>query len=401
MNPSHPRTTPLEHFQMGGDGARLELEGQPIELRGEGRDAAAEAFRAFYQSALEDFRARREPPPRPGLFQRVRSWFARLLGARGSAPSAGGPWPASRGEAAPVRSPALPTPPAPDPAPAPLPAEKPSRRSPAPAEAARAPSSAVRAAPEPGEPPPPLLRPADRSAPQLRAAFADREGVHLLWQDPGHRAAEGKVTLTYALDSAVAQQLQGCYQQLSRLGYRVVGLELLQPKVAPAAADPTHSPGTETPAPIPETPKVAAKIAGAADVARGPAVEKKERTLVMRLHPAAPEEPHRAIVAPVENAENLQVLVAPERLVRALYAAADAGQPADQRVTYLRCALGKAGLKVVDVGVGEGREQGPARWEEVAAWWEAAQPRPEAAKKLPRSVSPAEPVGAAEPSLFP
>jgi hypothetical protein len=71
----------------------------------------------------------------------------------------------------------------------------------------------------------------------------------------------------------------------------------------------------------------------------------------------------------VDSAENTQILVAPERLLRSLRAAADPSRPAQDRLTYLRCAMGRGGLKVVDVGLGEGKDNSPGRWSEVSEWW--------------------------------
>ena len=189
-------------------------------------------------------------------------------------------------------------------------------------------------------------------------------------------------------------------RQLSKLGYPVVGLGFLRAELAPAPAGARPAEhALERAASVPEEAAVPATPPAAEEAAR-PAADKKDRTYVMRLHPVSPDEPNRALVAPVDNRENIQVLVAPERLVRALYAAADGTQPPERRVTYLRCRPGKSGLKVVDIGVGEGRDQGPARWEELAVWWEAAQkaPAPEA-KKL-RPAPEAGPIPAPELGLF-
>jgi hypothetical protein len=35
--------------------------------------------------------------------------------------------------------------------------------------------------------------------------------------------------------------------------------------------------------------------------------------------------------------------------------------------------MGRGGLKLVDVGLGEGKDNSPARWTEVSQWW-AEQP---------------------------
>jgi hypothetical protein len=116
----------------------------------------------------------------------------------------------------------------------------------------------------------------------------------------------------------------------------------------------------------------------------------------MRLNPEVPEQPNRAPVSPVDSADNLQILVAPERLLRTMRSAAATSRPIENRLTYLRCAMGKNGLKVVEVGLGEGKENNPARWAEVAHW------SAEQAEKSPspkRSASaPAAPAPAATPA---
>jgi hypothetical protein len=118
----------------------------------------------------------------------------------------------------------------------------------------------------------------------------------------------------------------------------------------------------------PENAPVTQPGPGRADGASGRKNEAREQTIVMRLNPEIPEQPNRALVSPVDSAENTQILVAPERLLRSLRAAADPARPAEDRLTYLRCAMGKSGLKVVDVGLGEGKENSPGRWAEVSAW---------------------------------
>jgi len=392
--PSAPsRTTILENLHLPPHGASLQFEGQSVNLHGDVRDPVVGAFHAFYQGALADYRGREEPPPRAGLLQRVRSWFARLLGIGAAKPAAGIDPPTVPAAPAPVRSPALPGPPPAPPA-APVP-EKSAKRT---APAAAMPLPTDRTPAPAGRPTEPAAAAARGPAPQLRSAYADRAGVHLLWEPGSDRTPGDKIELIYPLNSAVAERLQDCYGQLAKLGYKIVGLELLKPELAPAPADAEESPAP--PAAPSAGPQAAPKTAAPAEALRAPPAEKKERTLVMRLHPAAPEEPNRALVAPVENQENLQVLVAPERLVRALYAAADAARPPDQRVTYLRCALGKSGLKVVDVGLGEGPEAGPNRWQEVAAWWESAAKSPEPAEKKPRAAPLAAPSAAPELGLF-
>jgi hypothetical protein len=65
------------------------------------------------------------------------------------------------------------------------------------------------------------------------------------------------------------------------------------------------------------------------------------------------------------------VLVAPDPLLlRTLRAGADPALPAEERLTFLRGTLGKNGLKIVEVGLGEGKDHAPARWEDAAKWLE-------------------------------
>jgi hypothetical protein len=122
--------------------------------------------------------------------------------------------------------------------------------------------------------------------------------------------------------------------------------------------------------------------------------------LVMRLLPNVLEEPNRALVSPVGNAENAQILVAPEKVLRALRSAAEPGRPAEERLTYLRCAQGKGGLKLVEVGVGEGKDRGPAQWEDLARWLprQEVETASEAKRMRPAPESPA-PRPGAQPEL--
>jgi len=94
------------------------------------------------------------------------------------------------------------------------------------------------------------------------------------------------------------------------------------------------------------------------------------------------------------------MLAAPERLMRALQTAADPERPAGERLTFLRCSLGKEGLKIVDVGLGEGKEHGPARWEDAAKWL-AGQPEPESPVKrkrpAPEAIAPVSRAACPEP----
>jgi hypothetical protein len=190
----------------------------------------------------------------------------------------------------------------------------------------------------------------------------------LIWQRTDSRQQPEETETICPLDSRVADSLQDCYGHLARLGYKVIGLDLR----------PIANPGTgkddAIPTRIPATPEPAAGKA-----------EAKERTIVMRLNPEIPEQPNRALVSPVDSAENTQILVAPERLLRSLRAAADPSRPAEDRLTYLRCSMGKGGLKVVDVGLGEGKDHSPGRWAEVSEWWSEQPEKGPGPKRLQRA----------------
>jgi len=116
--------------------------------------------------------------------------------------------------------------------------------------------------------------------------------------------------------------------------------------------------------------------------------------------PEIADEPNRAFVQPVAGSESTHVLVAPERALRALRAAADPGRPAEERLTYLRCLPTKAGVKVVTVGIGDGGDREPARWEEIAPWLARQQPKigPAPQKSQP-AVESVAPRSAVEPEL--
>ena len=230
-------------------------------------------------------------------------------------------------------------------------------------------------------PRPAPAQPASRAVPILQAAFGDREGVHLNWQVP---PPEKSRTLDYPLDSALAGGLQQCYHHLGELGYKVVGLELLQksPEKRPATrADPRAEEPTPAHAPKETVPAPEGK---------------KARTVVVRLAHPAPETPSPA----AESAAKPPVLAVPEQWLRVLQTAAHPDRPAGERLTFLRCSVEKDGLKIIDVGLGEDKERGPAHWED-AEKWAARQAEPERPAKRPRPApEAAAPVHrAAEPEL--
>lgn len=136
------------------------------------------------------------------------------------------------------------------------------------------------------------------------------------------------MTITCALDSEVAKRLQDCYGQLVKLGHPVTGFEGLAP-----------SPRTAKPAVV-------------MDVAHTPAKGAIRET---------------------------RVLKGPDTLMTALRAGTDPARDAGERLTHLRGTLGKTGLRIAEVGLGEGNSGGPARWEAVARWM-AREAEPQAVK---------------------
>lgn len=210
MPPSSPlpaHTSRFDALRLEPDGASFILDGRPVRLDSEHHGPTLEVLRAFHGDALADYRARVARPGRsPGsgnffavlggvidrVFARVRNWI-------------GG--------------------------------------SPAPERAVAAPAT-----------PPPLPASPSASAsegPILQTVFADRDGVHLVWRAAGDGEKRGakapgrELTVTYDLDSAMAGRLQDCYDQLGKLGYKVVGLELVRPA-------PSKSPDPTPHAPVPE-----------------------------------------------------------------------------------------------------------------------------------------------------
>jgi hypothetical protein len=81
--------------------------------------------------------------------------------------------------------------------------------------------------------------------------------------------------------------------------------------------------------------------------------------------------------------EPAPLLAAPGRILTALRAGMDPARPAEERLTYLRGTLGKNGLKIVEVGLGEGKDHAPSRWEDASQWL-ARQAEPEAPAKRER-----------------
>jgi len=214
--------------------------------------------------------------------------------------------------------------------------------------------------------------------PQLRATFADKDGVHLIWQPAARPEAGAEVEFTCRLDSEVADKLQDCYGQLAKLGYKVAGLELLRERAVRVGATPGKSGDGILPPAHDETRRDAASMLPDPTPSE-PASSLPDPTSLKPSEPRAARAPREkrptvaleVSVGPAKEAGKGAVLVAPDPLLlRTLRAGADPAQPAEERLTFLRGTLGKNGLKIVEVGLGEGKDHAPARWEDAAKWLE-------------------------------
>jgi len=319
MKPNHPpqSTTRLENVSLQAGGVRFDLDGRPVNLTGDAAAPSVTALHAFHQSALTDFRTRRSEASAPGLFSRLKSWLGGLFGKTDAAYRRV----ANEGRDLEIASTFK------------------SRQSHATADSSRhspAFSGAV-------------------AEPSLHAAYADKEGVHLIWRPSPKKEPHQEVEFTCRLDSEVADRLQDCYGQLAKLGYKVTGLEVLrepEAKVDAALVAAERSADGSSPAIV--------KTAGG-DACATSHREKRPPAMVLEVS-AGPAK---------ETGKGGNVLIAPDPLLlRALRAGADPERPAEERLTFLRGTLGKNGLKIIDVGLGEGKEHAPARWENATKWLE-------------------------------
>jgi hypothetical protein len=336
MEPKH--TSRLENLVLAPDSASFALDGRQILIKGDGLATARAAFQGLYDSALAEYEARQAPQDR-GLL----AWLGRLWrkspADRPSGSSLPSP-PASSAEYAPHASFGGPIKPA---------------------------SSEARTAAIPGRP-------------SLESIFADKDGVHVTWRYAQSDGRGAKLTqtveATFGLDSETARRLESCYDALTKLGYEVTNIAGLaaQSTVAPAALRP--EPRSENPAPASAAPS--AGSTPSQTPAPKPQSEANQRPqsppppVVFRLHLQSGDSSARMLVAPVEDPDHPQVLVAPERLIRALQAGSADSRPASERVTFVRCANGGKGLKVVEIGLGTGPDREPARWQDAVLWWEGA-----------------------------
>jgi hypothetical protein len=513
--PSPHQSSRLEHLRFGPEGtASLELDGNPIDLKGAAAARPVAALRELFDRGWQDCAARQEPE-KPGIWSRLKAWISSLFGREGAprvAPEHGereqklerverekiertAPEKVERVVPNALASAQQPAPPA-----------APEARSRASAKAAPERGQRTAAlrdeAEQPAEPaegltpprlsasakPPPdrghypaamrtegelsaepakALTPArwsvsakpapDRgqrappraaSEPHLQAAFADDSGVHLLWQVAEGGEGAREVEMVYGFDSEIAGALQNCYGHLAELGFKVADLQPWQktstptpspttaampaatPTSTPAAAStarssaksaakPETTPSTTQAATTEATPSPTIAAPPAAKPATIPAPTPRttpaatadarpemrhdlpaEGPLLMKLHGGPSDTPGRALVHPVGDEKNLQLLLGPERLIERLHEAADPKKPEAERLTYLRCAPGRSGLKVTAVGLGEaaeGAEPGPSRWEQISPWFagvQAAQkhaPTAAASAASAASVAPAPP----------
>lgn len=329
-------TSRVENLVLGPDSASLALEGRPIRIKGHCHETAQKAFQALYDSALAEYEARHAPQT-----QGLLAWLGRLWRKSPAGSSA--------------RS--LPTPPT---APAAYVPHAAYGGSMTPA------SSESRSVATPGRP-------------SLQSIFADHDGIHLTWRYAQSDGRGAKLTqtveATFGLESETARRLESCYGALAKLGYEVKTIADL---AAPSAAGTARPP---LPDPPPENPATAAAAPSAGPVPSptpapkpppeaSPPPPSPPPALVFRLHLKSADSSARMLVVPVEDSDRPQVLVAPERLIRALQVGSAESRPANERVTFVRCVNGEKGLKVVEIGLGVGGDRAPARWDDAALWWE-------------------------------
>ncbi len=372
---THMKTSALEHLRLERDRADFLMDGRAISIHGDARSPALTALRELHEHALADYEFHRaNRAQRNGILARMGSWLGRFWGNRAHLESEGvGP---------------------------PSPHVVPAHSLPASAATfARTPRAF--AAPSPATVQIERIR---GDAAQLRSIFADEKGVHVVWQEtrPDSEniptSSQEQTHLTYALDSDFARHLHRCFEELSVLGYKVIGAELLvdssstaTPKAKPiestrvahrAGARDMARENAASPQPAGfqsntdvQSASAIKEVAGAKTSSRDSPYTLPESApatpheIVMRLHPPSAEHPSRALVSPAGANEKPEVLIAPERVLRALHAAADSSRPLAERMTYLRCCRGEKGLRIVAVGFGEGDQRTPNRWEDAKKWW--------------------------------
>lgn len=256
-----PHSTRLENLSLGPQGAAFDLDGRTVRLGSDGYAASVAAIQEFYRQALADYYersaeiSRERALARPSILGRLFSWLGRFLG-RGY-PDAAAP------HGAPARPPLIVSSPRADAA---APARHPPEPSHSRARASLAPwasSPIVDSHAHTPAPNAPAITPqeagnsqmpasAERSSgpPILHMVFADRDGVHVIWQlaSTNHGPLQSsrdrvesktpvpRLELTYGLDSSMADRLQACYGQLAQLGYEIAGLDAVRAAPEKSAA---------------------------------------------------------------------------------------------------------------------------------------------------------------------
>ena len=326
-----PRTSQFEKVTVKPDFVELHLDGRRIGVMCEPGGLLVTAFQDLQAELLAGFeKSQTEPAKEPGFLGRIGAWFGRFVRPPGSGQG--------------VMSAACEV----------VDSERSTIGIPRSSEGIRS-----------------LVN--EGQQPLLDSIFADQSGVHVSWRIPGPAKGSQPLDLTYGLDSEVGRKLDRCFDVLLKLGYELKGFDALRPASIPLPVPEAQAPksaSTAAPAPIsPASATVDSGIKAEAKEQEAPKT-KEPRQLVFRLHLRSAEAAARMVVTPVDEPDKPQILVAPERLVRALQAASAESRAEGERVTFVRCVNGEKGLKVVEVGLGLGAEREPARWQEAASWWE-------------------------------
>lgn len=326
------KTSLLENLTIERDRAEFLLDGRRVCLSGDSRSPAFAAFKELHEHALADYETHRAiAAQRRGILTRIGSWLGSFWRNRVT-----------------ISSPSV--------------------------------SNYAATSPQPFET-------NGATGPRLQSLFADENGVHAVWQDtqvrsrmvPDAAPALAATQLTSPFDSEFARRLRYCFEALSLLGYKVNGMELLagaSPSTSPtASAKPSQTaPATASPTVLPAEANLQPGHASPSPdgTTGGVTTNATPSEIVMRLHPPSADHPSRALVSPAADGDKPEVLIAPERVLRALHAAANTSRPSAERLTYLRCSRGEKGLRIVAVGFGEGAERAPSRWEDAETWWNDA-----------------------------
>lgn len=328
------KTSLLENLSIDRNRAEFLLDGRRVCISGDSRSPAFAALREFHEHALADYQAQRPTAAqRRGILTRIGSWLGSFWRNRATI---------------------------------------------SPPNASNYSAPSLQSLETNGS---------FSQGPRLQSVFADENGVHAVWQEtrvhsrrsPDAAPALPATQLTSPLDSEFARQLRRCFEALSLLGYKVNGMELLagvSPSTSPtASAEPSQTaPATSSPTafhaetnlqPEHESPTPGRTTSSVT-------ADKAPSEIVMRLHPPSADNPSRALVSPADDGDKPEVLIAPERVLRGLHAAANTSRPIAERLTYLRCSRGEKGLRIVAVGFGEGDERTPSRWEDAKMWWNDA-----------------------------